>query len=84
VRSSDLALVSTTLALGFLINFSRLGCPTIVIDSRPLALGLECGCPQRRLSEAPNDQVHRAGATALDETEVPVAPAPVQPLNQTT
>ena len=30
--------------------------------------------------EAPNDQVHRAGASPLDEAESPVAPAPVQPL----
>ena len=28
----------------------------------------------------PNDQVHRAGATALDEQRASVAPAPVQPL----
>src|SRR4051794_32936165 len=29
---------------------------------------------------APNDQVHRAGATAFDGTRALVAPAPVQPL----
>jgi hypothetical protein len=32
------------------------------------------------IAEAPNDQVHRAGATALINDDASAAPAPVQPL----
>src|SRR4029078_3574709 len=46
-----------------------------VLDSQ-----LRQSLPHRRYAWAPNKQVHRRGAAALDDERTSVAPRPVQPL----